>query len=140
MGQTQTLAVIPVSERPAIVPLPPILKKCDFSLPYCCYASMTDNFTSHSHGESESMVPIRRSSIYHSRIMHGASHDPSPGIPILRTGPPEVRSVHDLGVYGLLLSHCLPMVPLGLFAGVQQQQHERLHWRLEALWFDEYSG
>jgi hypothetical protein len=50
--------------------------------------------------------------------MHGLDHDPGTRIPLLWTRTPKVCALYDLGVYGLILGHRLPMVLLGLFFGV----------------------
>ena len=73
------------------------------------------------------MVRPRRPGIYHRLLVHGPAHDPRPGLPLLGPGSPEVRPVHDLGLHGLLLHHRLPMVLLGLLAGLQLHRDKWLH-------------
>jgi hypothetical protein len=72
--------------------------------------------------------------------MHGPADDPGTGLPILRTCKAEVCTVHDLGVYGFLLGYCIPVVFLGLLAGVQLLCYEWIYWQFGTLWFDRYFG
>ena len=88
--------------------------------------------------KSKSMVLPWRSSLYSRCFGHGGSHDTGARIPLLRLGPEEVRSDDDLGYHGLVLCHHISMVLLGLFAGIFSTGDERLYWRSEAFWLDQY--
>lgn len=92
------------------------------------------------HGKLEQMVPIGRPGLYHRGIGHGAGHGSGPRLPVLRTGTTQVGLEHDLGLYGFPLRRHLPMVFLGLFAGILADRDERIHWKLAQLWIDEHVG
>jgi len=79
--------------------------------------------------KSKPMVRSWRSSIHHRFIMHGPTYDTGSGIPLFGPRTSKVCAVHDLGVYGILLGHCLSMVLLGLFFGFQRLGHQWLHWQ-----------
>ena len=72
--------------------------------------------------------------------MHGPAHDSGAGFPIFGFGKEEVRTVHDLGVYGIFLDNCFPMVFLGVLAGVQLHCYERIYWKFESFRIDEHPG
>jgi hypothetical protein len=59
--------------------------------------------------------------------MYGPGHDSWSGFPILWARTEKVCIVHDLGVYGLFLGHRLPMVLLGLLAGLQLLSYKWFH-------------
>jgi len=86
------------------------------------------------------MVLFWRPSIYHRFIMHGPVDDSRAGISIFGACTAKVCTVDDLGVHGILLDNCISVVFLGLFAGVQLQWHQRIHWGPEAFWFAKYVG
>lgn len=76
-----------------------------------------DNFiltVATSNNQPESMVSIRGLSIHHRLIMHGPSHDPRNRFPLLRSRPPQVRSLHDLGCSWRNIRRHIPVVFLGL--------------------------
>ena len=50
--------------------------------------------------------------------MHGLADDSGPGLLVLGTCTAEVCTFHDMGVYGIFLDNCLPMVSLGLFFSI----------------------
>lgn len=93
----------------------------------------------YSHRKSEPMVSVRRPSVHHRGLGHGAGYDSWPRIPLLRTRTKEVGFEHDLGLYGIILRHHFPMVLLGLFVGFLAHSNERLHWRSSTLWSHEYT-
>jgi len=72
--------------------------------------------------------------------MHGVDHGAGTGLPILGSRATQVGSVHDLGVYGFLLCHCLPMVFLGLFIGFQLDGYKWVYRGFGTLRFDERAG
>ncbi len=72
--------------------------------------------------------------------MYGLAHDSGPGIPILGSGPEEVRTIHDLGMYGLVLGDRLPVVFLGVFFGIQLFGYQWVHRQLTPFWPHEYPG
>lgn len=84
----------------------------------------------------ESMVRSRRPSIYYCLIMYGPTHDSGTRLPVLWTSPPKVCTLHDLGVYGIFLSHRFPMVLLGVFAGFQPFCNKWIYWRPGTFWSD----
>ena len=83
------------------------------------FGAMTNRLFPNSHHKPEPMVPIWRPSLHHCRIMHGATHDSGPRISLLWSCTTKVRPLNDLGMYGFFLSHCLPVVLLGIFSGFQ---------------------
>jgi hypothetical protein len=87
----------------------------------------------HSRRKSQSMVRSRRPGVHPRRRMYGPAHDPRSRIPLLGTGAQEVGAVHDLGLHGLLLYYCLPVVFLGLLAGLQLDGDERIYWEFRRL-------
>lgn len=72
--------------------------------------------------------------------MHGLDHGPRSGIPILRSCATKVGIVHDLGMYGFILDNSVPMVFLGLFAGLQLDGYEWIYRRLRTFRSDECPG
>ena len=82
-----------------------------------------------SDGELESMVPIRRSSVYHRGFGHGVGHDTRTRLPIFRPCTEKVGTQYDLGLYGLFHYRHIPMVLLGLLAGLLSHGNKRIHWR-----------
>lgn len=62
--------------------------------------------------------------------MYGPAHDSRTRLPLLGARAPKVCTLHDLGVYGILLNHRLPMVLLGLFAGFQLNCDKWIYWKL----------
>lgn len=89
--------------------------------------------------ESESMVHLRRSVLHHRGLGHGGGHDTGPGFPLLRFGPPKIGTEHDLGLYGFILRHHLPMVLLGLLAGFLRSSDQRLYWQPRTFRFDQHT-
>jgi hypothetical protein len=87
----------------------------------------------------EPMVRSWRSSIYHRLIMYGTSHDSRSRLPLLWTRSPKVSTLHDLGMYGLILNHCLSMVLLGVFAGFQLNCDKWVYWELGSFWSQGYT-
>lgn len=94
----------------------------------------------HSRREPKPMVRSRGPGLYHRLLVHGPAYDPRPGLPILGIGAQEIGSFHDLGVHGLFLHHRLPMVLLGLFAGVQPDSYKWLHRQPGCLWAQRRAG
>lgn len=88
----------------------------------------------------ESVVLSRRPSIYHRLIMYGPVDDSWTGLPILGACAAKVCTFHDLGVYGFFLGDRVPVVLLGLLAGVQLLCHQRIHWGLETFRSIEHIG
>jgi hypothetical protein len=72
--------------------------------------------------------------------MHGPTDDSGTGLPILGTCTTEVCTFYDMGVYGIFLDYRVPMVFLGLFAGVQLFSYEWIYWGFGTFWVDEYTG
>ena len=126
---------------------------CKTSFPHCAYMHNPHEFPvsisavkfristdmSHSRGESQPMVHFRRSGLYHRGFGHGGGHDTGSRIPLLWSGAAKVCSDHDMGLHGLVFRHHFPMVFLGLFSGLFGTRKERLYWRSQALWFNEYT-
>lgn len=66
--------------------------------------------------------------------MHGLAYDSGTGVSILGSRSTEVRAFHDMGVHGIVLDSCLPMVLLGLFLGFQFLRNEWIHRKPGAYW------
>lgn len=93
-----------------------------------------------SHGELESMVPIRRSGVHHRGFGHGVGHDPRTRLPLFRPCTKKISTQYDLGLYGLFHYRHIPMVLLGILAGLFSHGKERIHWRPSTFWSYEYTG
>src|SRR5450755_3517267 len=104
MAQILIMEVIPVSPPNSFILQQSFPAK---SISQCPVNSILTN--THSYSESEPMDPVRRPSFHHRRIMHGPAHDSWPGLPVLGSRTKKVGALHDLGLYGLLLRHSLPM-------------------------------
>ena len=91
-----------------------------------------------SNNKPQPMVPIRRPSIHSSIRRHGPPHDPRPRLPLLRSRPPQVGTLNDMGLHGLLLHHHNPMVFLGLLSRLQFHRHKRVHRKPQTLRYDDY--
>lgn len=65
--------------------------------------------------------------------MYGLGNDTRPWVPIFWSRTKEVCIVHDLGVYGFILSNCVPMVLLGLLFGLQLLCDKRIYWQFGTL-------
>jgi hypothetical protein len=85
------------------------------------------------------VVPVRRYSIHPRLLLHGARHDSRHRLPLLRTRASKISTLHDLGLYGLLLCDNLPMVLLGLLPRFLVKWDQRIYWGHETFWIDEYS-
>lgn len=86
------------------------------------------------------MVFPGRPGVYHRGFGHGASDDTGARLSLLGVGTEEVSARHGLGLHGLLFSHHVSMVFLGLFAGLLGSGHEWVHWESGAFWPDQYVG
>ena len=81
----------------------------------------------YSYRELESVVCCWRPSLHHSGLGHGGGHDTRSWLPLLWSCAKKVGVEHDLGLYGLVLHHYVPMVLLGLFVGFLSPRHKWVH-------------
>ncbi len=72
-------------------------------------------------------------------VMYGPAHDSGPGIPVLGACTKEVRTVYDMGMYGLVLDYRLPMVFLGIFVSIQLLSNQWIYRQSTTFWSDEYA-
>lgn len=79
------------------------------------------------------MVPIRRPGLHHRLGVHGLAHGARHRISVLWSISKKVGIVSDLGRHDVLQRHHLPVVLLGLLAGLQLDGHQRLYRRLTSL-------
>ena len=82
-----------------------------------------------SQGESQPMVSVGRSSLYHYRKCYGRGHDTRSGLPVLRLSTAKVSIVDDLGLHDVHLGYHLPVVLLGLFSRFLSPSNQWLHRR-----------
>lgn len=108
-------------------------------IPIGIYRTQTDLFVNNRRREFEPMVQSGRPGLHHRGFGHGVGHGTGSRIPLLGSCAKKVGTLTDLGLHGILLSHHIPMVLLGLFSGLQPVCYQRLHWRSQEVWSHEDS-